>query len=285
LDISELYSRLQETQDTNRNWMDASAMAMQEVRQDILQLDSNADTQKKVFSQKLEEVQQKAQIAEEKADGTQKQIESVRQQTKDMHKSLLAMQTHSEKLTTGLENVMDRFEQLHFDLPNALDDWIRVRLKREGAGPSTVSGKELHRRRWASNGQRLRIPPVPPLHFSVPMSQSSAEDTNPPSVTPPPLPPSQSQSDFSPSKYISHMLNAEATDQSLAMGDLENILERAGQRSNSGGTRSGESMGHPSLVIRSAPLFSDLNTEDIEMTTENENDVRRMEVGEAETTT
>ena len=85
---------------------------MQEVRQDIMQLESNADTQKKHFDQRLEAVNEVAKSAEEKADGTQNQINSVRQQTEYLHNSLVAAQKHTDKLTCGLSNVMERFNRM-----------------------------------------------------------------------------------------------------------------------------------------------------------------------------
>ena len=248
-DIADLYGRLQEVQDTNRNWEDATAKAMQEVRRDISRIESNADTQKKYFGQQLELVNQQAKSAEQKAEMANQQVDSVRLRTEEMHKSLSAMHTHTTELTSGLSTVMNRFSQLHFDLPNAFDDWMRVRMGKEGAGPSTVSGMELHASRWSSTNEPMHVPQAPSM--PTPAAQTyppSAEET---SSTPPPPNPSQTQSDTSPSKYFDFL-------QGNALVDLESELGKNGGRSRSGGTRSSGSRGsQPSPVVRSAPLVSD----------------------------
>jgi hypothetical protein len=248
-DIADLYGRLQDLENTNRNWEGATARAMQEDQQDITRLESNADTQKKHFDQRLEAVNEVAKSAEEKVNGTQNQIDSVRQQTEYLHNSLVAAQKHTDKLTSGLSNVMERFNRMNFDLPNAFDDWVRVRLGGDGTGPTTVSGADLHRSRWSANGEQLQPPLVPPIPLPIPsfsgtssVSQPAAEEENPPT---PPGATSQSQSDTSPSKFFADYLHA---DQGQALGDLESELERQNRRSSSGGTRSSGSRGRqPSL--------------------------------------
>jgi hypothetical protein len=241
---------MQEMEDTSRNWEDATAKAMQEVRQDITRLDSNAETQKKYFGQKLELVRTQAESAAEKAEAAQQQIDSVREQTQHMRDTLVAIHVHSEKLTTGLGNVMDRFERLHFDLPNVLDDWMRLRLGHESGRP-TVSGAELHTAPWSSNGERIFVPPNPPLHPSTSQPCPPADDSKPSSSTPPPPPLSETQSD-TPSKYYKELMQS----QTDALRDLESEMERREHRSRSMGSRSGESASQPSPVVRSAPLQS-----------------------------
>jgi hypothetical protein len=152
-----------------RTLEDATGSHVREVRQDMERLESNAATQKKYFGQQLALVDAKAETALERSASNQEHLDNVRQQTRDLHESLSSMHKHTETLTEGLKDVMAGFQKMRFDMPNSFDSWLSVKLgghgQSEGAGPSTVSGEQLHQPPWDPSGSRSHIPSIPPLHL------------------------------------------------------------------------------------------------------------------------
>ena len=166
--MAELYSRLSRVEDRTNILEEATTRRFRDLHQDIDRLHSNSETQKKYIGQEVMRLETQSQSAAER---TQAQIDSLRQQTSDMHTSLSSIHEHSGLLTQGLQNMMDRFQDLRFDLPHAFDDWLRVREER---GSGTVSGAELQPR---FSGRNTPLPSLPTLGPLV--------------VSPPPPPPSQ----------------------------------------------------------------------------------------------
>jgi chromosome segregation ATPase len=164
-DIAELYARLQDVEAHTGSLEDVTSLRYGEITQQISRLDSNAETQKKWVGQRLELVEEHARTADERMSGFQSQIDSVRQQTQDLHQSLLAVHDHSQQLTSGLSTVIDKFKNLCFDLPAILDDWSRMNNEnREGR---VVTTDQLH------------IPGMPHVP-SLPRLSRSLEPPQPP---------------------------------------------------------------------------------------------------------
>ena len=180
-----------------------------EITQQISRLDSNAETQKKWVGQRLELVEEHARTADERMSGFQSQIDSVRQQTQDLHQSLLAVHDHSQQLTSGLSTVIDKFKNLRFDLPAILDDWSRMNNEnREGR---VVTTDQLH------------IPGMPHVP-SLPRLSRSLEPLQP-LLLPirQPTPPLQSQSSSdpdSPSKFIARYILSQPATETEALQDI-----------------------------------------------------------------
>src|SRR5258705_1087023 len=179
--MAELYARLQTVEDRTDTVVDATRVTLQEVRGEMARLDSNQDTQKKYILKQLVEVEELAKTALEKTAGVQEQVDSVRQQTRDMHQSLTSMHRHSELLTTGLHQAIDRMRDLHFEMPTQFDDWLKIRLGSEGAYPSTVAGDALQLQHHF-NIPIPAAPPIPPLpstqSLPPPMEAASAPHDN-----------------------------------------------------------------------------------------------------------
>ena len=156
---------------------EATAVSMQEMRGELMQLSAGQEAQKKYFVKELVRVEQIAESAVEKMTGLQEQVDSVRQQTRDMHDSLAAMHKHSEELTSGLKYVMQGFRDLHFDLPTKMDDWLQVRLGHEGGRPSTIPGEDLQRQGNTGRQFPSAPPPIAPLPVTRIPEQQTAEPT------------------------------------------------------------------------------------------------------------
>ena len=205
---------------------DASAIRFGELQQDINRLESNSETQRKYIGQELHRVELQTQSA---VDQAQQQIDSLRQQTADMHTSLGAMNHHSETLTEGLKKMMTSFSNLRFDLPNTFDNWMRVRTEQQLAGGETVSSSDLCQGGWSSSAGQMPIPYAPtvlPLHRAP--SSSSAPDA---SCSQPSLhPPSRSSTDSPTDLYHQFMVNQE----SEAMMDLQKDLDQDGKSGDKG---------------------------------------------------
>lgn len=160
-DIAEMYSRLRAFDSNQRALVEATSVTMQEMRGDVSRLDSNQQTQKKFFEQQLHRVEGLAQSAIDNTTGLQNQVESVRQQTKDMHISLQSMNRRADLLTTGLAEMLQGFRDLKFEMPNHFDDWLKIRIGHEGGIPSTISGEDL-RKPWTVNPSFPSVTSLPP---------------------------------------------------------------------------------------------------------------------------
>ena len=114
---------------------------MQEMRTDIGRIDSNQETQKKYFHQQLLRVEGLAQTAVDRTTGIQEQLDSVRQQTRDLHESLMSMNKHSQVLTKGLTEMIHGFKDLRFHMPTMFDDWLAVKL---GGNASTINSRDAN---------------------------------------------------------------------------------------------------------------------------------------------
>src|SRR5258705_8004022 len=125
-EMADLYARLQTVEDRTETVVDATRVTLQEVRGDIAHLDSNQATQKKYILKQLVDVEELAKTALEKTAGVQEQVDSVRQQTRDMHQSLTSMHHHLELLTTGLQQAIEWMRDLHFEMPTKFYDWFKI---------------------------------------------------------------------------------------------------------------------------------------------------------------
>jgi len=161
--------------------VEATAVSMQEMRGDVSRLDSNSETQKKFFDQQLQQVEGLAQSALDNTTGLQHQVDSVRQQTRDLHDSLKSMHRHTDIVTTGFTDMMRGFHNMTFDMPNMFDEWWRIRQGNEGGNPATISGEDM-RKQWNFNHSFPSVPPLPQLLElvqNVGPSSSTAGPTEP----------------------------------------------------------------------------------------------------------
>src|SRR5258708_1963793 len=117
----------------------------------------------------------------EKTGGVQEEVDRVWGQTRDMHQSLTSMHRHSELLTMGLHQAIERMRDLHFEMPTQFDNWLKIRLGSEGAYPSTVAGDAVQ----LQHHFHIPIPaapPIPPLpstqSLPPPLEAASAPDDN-----------------------------------------------------------------------------------------------------------
>src|SRR5258705_1750020 len=180
-EMAELYARLQTVEDRTETVVDATRVTLQEVRGDIARLDSNQATQKKYILKQLVDVEELAKTALEKTAGVQEQVNSVCQQTRDMHQSLTSMHRHSELVTTGLQQAIERMRDLHFEMPTEFDDWLKIWLGSDGGYPSTVATDALEIQHQF-NIPIPAAPPIPPLPSTQsvprPVDAASAPDDN-----------------------------------------------------------------------------------------------------------
>ena len=146
-DIANIWAHIRQSESAMESLTQATAVSLQEVRGDILRVGSNQDTQRKHYERSLARVEEVAQSALERTTGLQDQIESVRQQTRDMHHTLGNINNQSCTVTEGLKDMMREFKDLRFELPNKFDNWLSLRL---GGMASTISGEDLHQSRWSS---------------------------------------------------------------------------------------------------------------------------------------
>ena len=130
---------------------------MQEIRGEVSRVVSDQDVQKKYLLKEISRVEGIAQSALENSSGVQQQVDSMAQQTRDIHDSLTAMNRHSTELTSSLKSMMEGFKNLNFELPNKFDSWLKVRIGNEGPFPSTISG------------EALRMPPTHPIPLTPPL--------------------------------------------------------------------------------------------------------------------
>jgi len=139
--------------------VDATATSLEHIRRDVACLDSNQETQKKQMVKELIQVEGVAQDSLDRSKGLQDQVDSVRQQTQVMTKSMTLMHKHSEELILSLKEIVHGICDLTFNMLGHFDDWLKIHLGQAGTGTSTVSGEDLQRQ-WNIN---LRIPSTPPL--------------------------------------------------------------------------------------------------------------------------
>ena len=176
-EIAEIYAKISAIDSKTISAMeDAAALRFGEIQQDINRLESNSETQRKYIGQELERVKLRTQTA---VDHAQQQIDSLRQQTTDMHSSLTAIHHQSQTLTDGLKTMMNSFSNLRFDLLNAFNDWMRVRMGEAGTG--TVSGSDLRQGPWSLTAEQKHIPLLPPL---LPLHHAPPAVTAPSPITP-----------------------------------------------------------------------------------------------------
>ena len=97
-DIVDLYARLQDIEAHTGSLEDVTSLGYGEITQQISRLDLNAEMQKKWVGQRLELVEEHARTADERMSGFQSQIDSVRQQTQDLHQSLFMTTLNSSPL-------------------------------------------------------------------------------------------------------------------------------------------------------------------------------------------
>jgi len=145
-DVAELYAQLSMVEGRMAAMNQATAIRFGEVQQDLNRLESNGNTQRKYFGQEMAQIELQTQLAMDRA---QVQIDNLRQQTSDIHSLVSSIHTHSAALTDGLRAMMQSFRDLRFDMPNAFDNWMRMRA--EGGRNGTVSAMELHHQPWATS--------------------------------------------------------------------------------------------------------------------------------------
>jgi len=230
-EIAEIYARLSEVEGHSGAMEKATACRFDEITQDLGRLQSNSETQKKVMAQELARIEVETHSAVDRA---QTQIDSLRQQTSDMHTSLTAIHEHSSTLTATLKNMMQSFTDMRFELPNTIDNcidnWMRVKA---GGQNGTVSAAELQP--WKSSTSLLPLSLPPPLQVSPPppapttptnavAPETNTSSTHPPLRTPAPNPasaphsPNDSYQGFM-APYMQH---------SEAMRDLNDNLDNGG---------------------------------------------------------
>ena len=227
-EVADLYARLRAVETQADNLENVTAIRFKEVQQDLNRLDSNADTQKKVMGQELARVEEQAETALQRTEWAQTQIDSLRQQTSDMHTSLTSIHEHSATLTQGLQRMMESFRDLRFDVPNLVDNWMKVKLGAEGAGTGTVSGSQLHY--GSADIAQQTLPQLPPMVGGVTASVSASDGANTENTphtaqTPPPHTPVEPPS---PNNIFGGFIVPDSNVQSDAMMDLENRLDTGG---------------------------------------------------------
>jgi hypothetical protein len=176
-DVANIWAHIRQTEAAMENLTQATSVSLQDVRGDILRVGSNQDTQRKHYERSLARVEEVAQSALERTSGLQDQIDSVRQQTRDMHQTLGAIHNHSNTLTDGLKEMMQEFKELRFELPNKFDNWLTVRL---GGMTSTISGEDLQQSQWRPTVPITNVPPgVTGGSSSQGVAGVETEDANP----------------------------------------------------------------------------------------------------------
>ena len=228
--LAEVYARLSKLESSSNTMEQVTGVRFRELQQDVERLDSNNETQKKFMAQELVRIEEHTHSA---VDRTQSQIDSLRQQTTDMHTSLSSIHHHSETLTNGLKTMMESFRDLRFDLPNAFDDWIKVR---EGRGTGTVSGAELQPWNSRRHTPLPSLPNLPPLVVSPPPPspnaafQSDAPDSNTASTETAPRSsaPNSATTPDSPNEPYQGFMHLQ--EQSDAMLDLQTNLDTGDDR-------------------------------------------------------
>ena len=251
--------------------MEATAVSMQEIRGDVSRLDSNQETQKKYLIKELVRVEEIAQSAMAKSQGVQEQVDSMREQTRMISESMTLMHRHSEELTRGLTDVLQKFNDLHFEMPNKFDDWLTVRLGQAGGGASTISGEDLQGHR----NDQLQIPSAPPLMIlkdsAAPTQNGNGKQcqTDPPTegmATLPPVktaspPPHSSSSPSRPSStevYRTYLVPQSSQDDLLS--ELEPKSEIGGVEGNDLGIYSAEVVPSGNESAGGAVLVGDLQS-------------------------
>ena len=168
-DIAEIYARLREVEDNTEGLARATAVRMEEIKSDVGRVDSNQETKAKYFKQQLERVEGVANAALERTTGLQDQVNSVRQQTHDLHESLSVMNRHQEVLTTGLTGTIQGLQGFQFQIPTLFDDWLKVKT---GGYPLTINSQQIEHP-WIAP----YVPPAPahlgPIQDAIP-TQSGA---------------------------------------------------------------------------------------------------------------
>ena len=163
-EIAAIYARLSDVEGHAGAMEKATTIRFDELSHDVARLQSNSETQKKVLAQELARIEEQTESAVQR---TQTQIDSLRQQTTDMHSSLTAIHTHSATLTDSLKMMMQNFQDLRFDLPNTFEEWMTMREARKNG---TVSSAELQHEAWnpGSLPSLPSVPPLLPLHVTLP---------------------------------------------------------------------------------------------------------------------
>ena len=221
---------------------------MHELQQDVDRVDGNAQTHRKYFAQEISRIE--TQVSEASSN-QQQQLDDLRHQTQTIHDSFAVMQRHTHELTDGLRMMMERFQNIQFDIPNALDDWLRLWTNDQA---ETVTSEELH-----NNTRGLRqyhpFPPLPPLppQFSV---TTTVDTSSGPAVVTPDLnkinaSPQPLGTEMSPSKIFSTFIYSQPT-------ELERDLDRQDLERAAGGTPYPESP----IYRRQWPVFSRLEALD-----------------------
>src|ERR1700689_871352 len=154
--LAELYARILRLEEQASGMEEAISCAFRDLHHDLERLESNGETQKKFVAQELAQIEEQTQEAEQRA---QSQIDSLCQQTSDLHSSLTSIHRHSAMLRDSLKTMMEKFKELQFDLPNAFDSWLRVRENRESG---TMTGAELQRQSLPQTGLSPLSLPFPP---------------------------------------------------------------------------------------------------------------------------
>jgi hypothetical protein len=224
-DVAELYSRIQSLEAHQ-------AARLEEVRQDIDRVESNVQTHRQYFSQEIVRLEERSL---ERSELLQQQVNSVREQTQSISDSGAALQRNAQELTESLRTITSNFQNMHFDIPNILDDWLRLRT---GEKRDTVSGEQLHTR-WGGN--QATLPPLLPYpHFPLlqphpapPPQPDNSDGVNSSSDAPAmpndaPDPTPTGADELSPSKFMSAFMYSQPT------RDLETELDRRELERSSG---------------------------------------------------
>ena len=158
-DFADLYNRIRSLEANQDNQQQATAASLEEVRQDVDRVHSDVRTHQKYFVQELSRLEERS---KERSENLQQQLDSVRDQTRSISDSAVALQKNAQDLTESLRLITGSFQNLRFDIPNILDDWLRLRT---GEQSDTVTGEQLHK-------------VLPPLLSSLPSRFSIPSDTH-----------------------------------------------------------------------------------------------------------
>ena len=176
-DMAELCARMNEVREEVRGFQHATMERFTVIDQNMDRLDSNMDTQKQFFTQELKTTQMTAQTAFD--------------QSSENRQSINTILTYSGQSAQFMSTLLDRLDNLRFDLPGTLDRWANRRFA-EQSGPSTVDASQLHHQRFQSSAPHIPIPSMQLPIITLP-GIGGQEPVKPTTSTNPPTPPSSSQ--------------------------------------------------------------------------------------------
>jgi len=160
---------------------------------------------------------------------------------------MTAMHKHSEELTNALEEMMQGFRNLCFDMPAQFEDWLKLRLGGTGSENSTISGEDF-RWQWGNHPQIPSFPQLTLHNNSLANNQQQSVNTRG-AVTVrtsiPPAPPSAS-----PPCHMSSPTHPSSTELYCMylnhQSSQDDLLVELGQN-GAGGTEENEALLHPNM--------------------------------------